>query len=97
MHIGGQTTQFTSSAAAPRRLPSYWFESRRRYFAVTFGIRRAMAIDIVAILAHSLGWLKRLVLRRTATPYFIRDLIRHSVLWPRNRSFAAVRSFSPPS
>jgi GT2 family glycosyltransferase len=97
MHIGGQSTQATSSAAPPGRLPSYWFESRRRYFAVTFGIRRAMAIDMVAIIAHSLGWLKRLALRRTATPYFIRDLIRHSVLWPRNRSFAAVRSFFPPS
>jgi N-acetylglucosaminyl-diphospho-decaprenol L-rhamnosyltransferase len=97
MHIGGQTTQATSSAAAPRRFPSYWFESRRRYFAVTFGIRRAIAIDVVAILAHSLGCLKRLALRRTATPYFIRDLIRHSVLWPRNRCFAAVRSFLPLS
>jgi N-acetylglucosaminyl-diphospho-decaprenol L-rhamnosyltransferase len=96
MHIGGQSTQVTSSAAAPGRLPSYWFESRRRYFAVTFGIRRAMAIDMVAILAYSFGWLKRLALRRTATPYFIRDLIRHSVLWPRNKSFAAVRSFLPP-
>src|SRR3984893_11809891 len=68
MHIGGQSTQFTSSAAAPGRLPSYWFESRRRYFAVTFGIRSAMAIDMVAILAHSLGWLKRLALPRPPTP-----------------------------
>ena len=67
MHIGGQSTQITSSAAAPGRLPSYWFESRRRYFAVTFGIRRAMAIDMVAILAHSLGWLKRVALLRTRT------------------------------
>jgi N-acetylglucosaminyl-diphospho-decaprenol L-rhamnosyltransferase len=97
MHIGAQSTQVTSSAAAPGRLPSYWFESRRRYFAVTFGIRRAMAIDMVAILAYSFGWLKRLALRRTVTPYFIGDLIRHSVLWPRNRSFPAVRSFLPPS
>ena len=96
MHIGGQSTQATSSTAAPGRLPNHWFESRRRYFAVTFGIRRAVAIDMVAILAYSFGGLKRLAFRRAATPYFIRDLIRHSLLWPRNRSFAAVRSFLPP-
>jgi len=97
MHIGGQSTQVTSSTAALERLPSYWFESRRRYFAVTFGIRRAMAIDVVAILAHSLGWLKRAALLRTrgARPHFIRDLVRYSVLWTKNRDFPSVRCFIP--
>jgi GT2 family glycosyltransferase len=26
----------------------------------------------------------------------IRDLVRHSVLWPKNRNLLAVRSFRPP-
>ena len=97
MHIGGQSTQVTSSAPAPARLPSYWFESRRRYFVVSFGVRRAIAIDMVAILAHSLGWLKRAVLLRTrsARPHFIRDLVRYSVLWTKNRDFPSVRCFVP--
>jgi N-acetylglucosaminyl-diphospho-decaprenol L-rhamnosyltransferase len=97
MHVGGQSTQATSSAVAPRRFPSYWFESRRRYFAVTFGIHRAITIDIVAILAHSLGWLKRAALLRTRSgrPHFIRDLVRYSVLWTKNRDFPAVRCFVP--
>ena len=40
-----------------------------------------------------LGLVKRAVLgrRHTATPHFIRDLIRHSVIWQRNRRFPAVQ------
>jgi N-acetylglucosaminyl-diphospho-decaprenol L-rhamnosyltransferase len=99
MHIGGQSTQVTTAAARSRRLPAYWFESRRRYFAVTVGIHQAMAIDLVAVFAFSLGRLKRLLLlrRQNANPCFIRDLIRHSVLWPSNRAFPAVRGFFPQS
>jgi N-acetylglucosaminyl-diphospho-decaprenol L-rhamnosyltransferase len=94
MHIGGQSTQVTERNAAPKRMPHYWFESRRRYFAVTQGVQRAMIIDIVALIAHLLGWLKRVLLMRTRTaiPYFLRDLARHSVLWRRNRHFPTVRS-----
>jgi N-acetylglucosaminyl-diphospho-decaprenol L-rhamnosyltransferase len=94
IHIGGQSTNVTSATSTPRRLPAYWFESRRRYFAVSFGLRRAMMIDAVALLAHTLGWLKRLALlrRRTASPHFARDLMTHSVLWPKNRQVQLVRA-----
>jgi N-acetylglucosaminyl-diphospho-decaprenol L-rhamnosyltransferase len=93
MHIRGQSTTVTDETKGPRRLPSYWFESRRRYFAMTYGIGHAIGIDIVAMLAGLIGVVKRTVLRRmqTATPHFIRDLIRHSGIWPRNRQFPAVR------
>jgi N-acetylglucosaminyl-diphospho-decaprenol L-rhamnosyltransferase len=92
MHIGGFSTNPNNL-----RMPSHWFESRRRYFAVTFGIPRAMAIDVIAILAHLLGALKRMVLRRqhTAVPYYIRDLVRHSILWKRNRNIPPTRSRIP--
>jgi N-acetylglucosaminyl-diphospho-decaprenol L-rhamnosyltransferase len=92
MHIGGFSTNPNNL-----RMPSHWFESRRRYFAVTFGVPRAMAIDVAAVLAHVLGTLKRIVLRRqhTAVPYYIRDLVRHSVLWKRNRNIPPARSRIP--
>jgi GT2 family glycosyltransferase len=95
MHIMGQSTTVTDLSSGPKRLPSYWFESRRRYFAMTYGIGRAIWIDIVALLACSIGLVKRAVSRRThtATPHFIRDLIHHSVVWPGNRGLPAVRSF----
>jgi N-acetylglucosaminyl-diphospho-decaprenol L-rhamnosyltransferase len=93
MHIRGQSTAVTDLTTGPKRLPAYWFESRRRYFAMTYGIGHAMRIDLVAFLACSLGMVKRAVLGRlhTATPHFIRDLVLHSVIWPRNRKFPAVR------
>ena len=95
MHIMGQSTKVTDEKAVLQRFPAYWFQSRRRYFAVTFGVVHAMVIDLVAVLANCLGLMKRLALRRPSVPYYIRDLIRHSVLWPRNRAFPAVRCFRP--
>jgi N-acetylglucosaminyl-diphospho-decaprenol L-rhamnosyltransferase len=87
MHIMGQSTSVTDTRQGLRRLPVYWFESRRRYYFLAFGLWHAAAIDLVAVVAHSLGHLKRVLQgkRRTGVPHFIRDLIRHSVLWPRNR------------
>ena len=94
MHIGGQSTTVTDLRDGPKRLPAYWFASRRRYFAVTFGTGYAMAIDVVALLANSLGTLKRIVLFRNSTgvPHFERDLFRYSVLWKRNRDIPPLRS-----
>jgi N-acetylglucosaminyl-diphospho-decaprenol L-rhamnosyltransferase len=97
MHIGGQSTMLTPGTRL--RLPAYWFESRRRYFAVTFGTAHAMAIDLIAVSAHSLAAVKRLILWRqhTAVPYFIRDLLRHSVLWRRNRNIPDARTTLRPA
>jgi N-acetylglucosaminyl-diphospho-decaprenol L-rhamnosyltransferase len=95
MHIMGQSTKVTDEKTTRERYPAYWFESRRRYFAVTFGIPVAMAIDIIAVLANSLGLLKCMALRRPIAPYYIRDLLKHSILWRRNRHIPAVRCFHP--
>lgn len=97
MHISGQSTKVDERNAAPKRMPSYWFESRRRYFTVTHGVRGAMIVDLVALSAHALGWLKRVLLfrTRTAIPHFLRDLARHSVLRPRNRRLPAFRGSIP--
>jgi N-acetylglucosaminyl-diphospho-decaprenol L-rhamnosyltransferase len=87
MHIIGQSTNIADATNGPRRMPAYWFESRRRYFAVTHGITHAITIDFIAVLARLLGHAKRIILgrRRTAIPYYIRDLFRYSVVWRRNR------------
>jgi GT2 family glycosyltransferase len=91
MHIMGQSTRITDESLALQRYPAYWFESRRRYFAVTFGVGPAMLIDIAVFLAGPLGVLKRLVQRRPRIPHYVRDLFRHTILWPRNRQFPEVR------
>lgn len=98
MHIGGQSTKVQSMIGPrPERLPRWWFESRRRYFALRFGTLRAMLIDVVAALAVAAGLLKRILLgrRRTAVSHYIRDLLRHSVLWPANRDIPPLRTFVP--
>ncbi|MGH8288886.1 MAG: glycosyltransferase family 2 protein [Steroidobacteraceae bacterium] len=87
MHVRGQSTNLPELGSSPQRLPGYWFESRRRYFTVTGGVRYAVMVDIVALIAHSLGSIKRAILGRrgSGVRHFLRDLIRHSSLWPRNR------------
>ena len=92
MHIGGQST--TVAQGSRERLPGYWFDSRRRYFAVTFGIPRAALIDIVAAFASCLGLIKLYVQRRghLAIPYYVRDMLRHSVIWKRNRNIPPTQS-----
>ena len=99
MHIVGQSTKVTDRKAPPRRLPSYWFESRRRYFMLQYGLTHAILIDVAAVLAQSLGWVKRRLLGRTSTltPHYIRDLIAHSVIWPRNRRMPALRAYAASS
>jgi N-acetylglucosaminyl-diphospho-decaprenol L-rhamnosyltransferase len=84
MHIGGASTSVSSRI--PRRLPPYWFESRRRYFVLSYGIARAVLIDLATCGAHLLGAAKRLIQRsHDGTPKFVRDLMKHSVFWRRNR------------
>ena len=88
MHHSGASTQVTGADEGRKRLPAYWFASRRRYFAAAYGTRKAMLIDVVAILSLGVGHLKRLLLGRmsSAVPFLLRDLIRESILWPRNRA-----------
>jgi GT2 family glycosyltransferase len=96
MHIGGQSTK-VQSLVGPERLPPWWFESRRRYFALRFGVGRAMVIDVAAVLAVSIGLLKRVLLgrQRTAVSHYIRDLLHYSVLRSANRRIPALRTFVP--
>jgi hypothetical protein len=92
MHVGGQSTRVTERNTAPKRLPVYWFDSRRRYFAKAFGVGHTMAIDLIVLVSYPLGGLKRLLLRQreTSIPHYYRDFIRASVLRARNRSFASL-------
>lgn len=87
MHIAGQSTKVTERDAGPRRLPPYWFESRRRYFALTRNPGYAVLVDVATVLAAWAGSVKRIALLRPSTnaPYFLRDLASHSLIWPRNR------------
>jgi GT2 family glycosyltransferase len=93
MHIAGQSTNVTGrSTEGSARLPTYWFESRRRYFGVSFGMRKAMLIDAVAIVSMSVGLIKQTLMRKRPVPFFLRDLMTHSVLRKRNRVIPPFKS-----
>lgn len=96
MHIAGQSTGVTGEHEGTKRLPSYWFESRRRYFAKNHGLRYAMATDAVLLLASAIGQTKD-KLKRKGIPRFTRDLLKHTVLRAGNRVVAPVQEWRPTS
>jgi GT2 family glycosyltransferase len=82
VHIAGQSTKVTERNVGPRRLPSYWFDSRRLYFTLTHGRAYAAWADALAIVAGGAGLAKSALLGRLGShvPHFLRDLWRHSAL-----------------
>ncbi|QXQ08109.1 glycosyltransferase family 2 protein [Sphingosinicellaceae bacterium] len=77
MHIAGQSTGVTSRDAGRRRMPVYWFESRRRYFNKNHGTTYATLADLAWGASH-LVWMLRRTLQRLPDPdppRLLRDFI----------------------
>jgi N-acetylglucosaminyl-diphospho-decaprenol L-rhamnosyltransferase len=97
MHIVGQSTKVTEQNAALKRLPAYWFESRRRYLLTNYGTVYALAVEAATLISNAGGSLKRILQRRQylGIPHFLSDLVLHSILRPRNRRLAAAKPNIP--
>jgi GT2 family glycosyltransferase len=82
VHLVGQSSGVTRRDGPRKRVPQYWFESRRRYFVLNHGQAYAAFTDFMVILALLVSRLRRLVQpnRDPASPYFLRDLVTHSAL-----------------
>jgi GT2 family glycosyltransferase len=82
VHLVGQSSGVLRRGEAPRRMPGYWFDSRRRYFVLNHGVLCAVAVDVATIVGACFARLRSLLQPRVAgiVPYFLRDLIRHSAL-----------------
>jgi GT2 family glycosyltransferase/thioesterase domain-containing protein len=95
MHIAGQSTGVTVQRETARRLPDYWFESRRRYFAKHHGVGYAMATDALTLIASALGRVKLALQRRSAraVPRYLFDVARHSPLRAKNRTVLPAQEF----
>ena len=100
-HIGGQSTGIGVQHARPKRLPGYWYESRRRYFRLTHSLGYAATADFVALLAGVFGLLKRICTARFShgVPRWLRDLYAYSFLRTTHRreKFAPLVPSMPPS
>lgn len=82
VHYVGQLTGVRTANARPKRLPPYWYESRRRYFVLNYGLPRAILTDIAVIVGNGLWGLRRLLERKAPSdpPHWIRDLLSKGVL-----------------
>jgi hypothetical protein len=99
IHIAGQSTKLTERNAAPKCLPDYWFESRRRYFHLTLGLRSALLTDVLTLVAGMLGQIKLTLQGRRdeIVPRYLSGVWRHSVLHRRNRHLAEPLTACLPS
>ena len=86
MHVRGQSTGVTSLDDKPRRLPQYWFESRRRYFTKHYGLRFALAADVAFLLGNGIGRIKHRIEGHPVVPQLLGDFVRESVIVGRNRT-----------
>ncbi len=65
-HIRGQSTGVTE-LGSKRRLPNYWFDSRRRYFIKSHGLTYAILADLLWIASLSLWRLRRRLQKKPDT------------------------------
>jgi len=82
LHIAGQSTGVTGKQVILRRLPAYWFHSRRRYFEKNHGRLYGMVADLGWVGAHLLARTKRWLKRspNSDPPHLLIDFLRHSGL-----------------
>jgi GT2 family glycosyltransferase len=81
MHIAGQSTGVTDRKLIPKRLPQYWFDSRRRYFVKNHGWLYAAIADAVWIFGFVIWRLRRVIQRKPDTdpPKLLSDFLRNSL------------------
>ena len=79
------------------RLPDDWYESRQRYLIKNHSAHYAMVSDLVLLAATLAGELKDAMSGRWpgATPYCIRDIVRHSSLFRVNRARLPAEEYRP--
>jgi GT2 family glycosyltransferase len=86
MHIAGASTGVTDRNAAPKRLPAYWFESRRRFYSKNHGVRYATLADLAFFAGHAVGTVKRRIAKQVHRPRLLRDFL--SQAWNHQRKGA---------
>ena len=83
MHILGQSTGVTAKNMAPKRLPQYWYDSRRRYFLKNHGWLYAVLTDISWLFSYGFWRIRRLIQRKPDSdpPMMWWDSLRNSALF----------------
>ncbi|WP_395334424.1 glycosyltransferase family 2 protein [Novosphingobium sp. BL-8H] len=87
LHISGQSTGVTAKDAGRRRMPGYWFDSRRHYFLKNHGRAYAVVADMAWMMAHATYTANRMLARKPQVDpdRLMFDFARHSALVPQGR------------
>jgi N-acetylglucosaminyl-diphospho-decaprenol L-rhamnosyltransferase len=82
VHLVGQSSGINDSKRPPRRMPTYWFDSRRRYFVKNHGWFYAMVSDVIWIVCFGLWRCRRFLERRPDfdPPRLLSDFVANSIL-----------------
>lgn len=83
VHLVGQSSGVTSNEGQTRRLPKYWYQSRRRYFVKNHGRLYALATELAWMVGY-LTWKARCWIQRKdvpTVPFRIVDSMRW-IVWP---------------
>lgn len=81
-HLGGASTGVVDGSSEQKRLPAYWFQSRRRYFARVHGPGRARLASLAWAAGYGIWRVRELVgLGRQSAhaPREFRDLLRNGL------------------
>lgn len=78
-HVGASTGISDTRKEAPRR-PTYWFESRQRYFQKNFGFVATLVADFFWLVAYSSLRTRAKIQKKKLhdPPHFIKDFLRNS-------------------
>jgi GT2 family glycosyltransferase len=81
-HVVGASTGLVDRPPEPRRIPRYWFESRRRFFIKNRSRLYAVATDLVWMLSYALWRVRRVLQRKDGfePPHVFGDFVRNSSL-----------------
>jgi GT2 family glycosyltransferase len=81
VHFVGQSSGVTDTKRPPKRMPPYWFDSRRRFYLKNYGWLYAALTDAIWMVGFTLWRWRRLVQRKPDLdpPKFWSDFLLNSV------------------
>jgi hypothetical protein len=88
VHLVGQSSGVTDTKRPPKRLPQYWFDSRRRYFLKNHGWLYTALADAAWTVGFTLWRIRRVVQGKPDQdpPNILGDFLRNSVFLKRQLS-----------
>ncbi|PSB17471.1 glycosyl transferase family 2 [filamentous cyanobacterium CCP2] len=82
VHFVGQSSGVTDTKSKPKRRPTYWFDSRRRFFVKNYGWWYAILTELAWASGFVLWRVRRAIQRKPDNdpPKFLQDFVLNSVL-----------------